>query len=70
MKVFSSYFDSEWSFAQFKVSDRRSKLAFGADTNSIYIIGHDGNFSMVNFDPVNGGECLKQFEGKVFDAGK
>lgn len=70
MKVFSSYFDSEWSFAQFKATDRRSKLAFGQDTNSLYIIGHDGNFYMVTYDPVNGGECLKQFEGKVFEAGK
>jgi len=31
MKVFSSYFDSEWSFAQFKVTDRKSALAFAKE---------------------------------------
>ena len=67
MKVFSSYFDSEWSFAQFKVLDSKTNIAFGQEQNSIYIVGYDGTFYMVNFDPVNGGECLKQFEGKIFD---
>jgi WD40 repeat protein len=61
MKVFSSYFDSEWSFAQFKVQDRKTRLAFGQE-NSVYIAGYDGHFYSINYDLVNGGECLKQFE--------
>jgi len=64
MKGINSYFGSEWSFAQFKVFERRTKISFGQEANSLYITGYDGNFYIVNFDTTNGGECLKQFEGK------
>lgn len=67
LKVFSSYFDSQWSFAQFKLLDSKTRIAFSQEPNMIYIIGYDGNFYTINFDPVNGGECLKQYEGKIFD---
>ena len=65
MKKMNSYFGSEWSLAQFKVNDRKTRVTFGQESNSLYIAGFDGNFYIVNFDPVNGGECLKQFEGKL-----
>lgn len=66
MKKINHYFGSEWSFAQYKVFDRKTKVAFGQESNSLFVVGYDGNFVMVNFDPVNGGECLKQSEGKIF----
>jgi hypothetical protein len=67
MKVFSSYFDSEWSFAQYKVTDRKVRLAFGGDANSVNIVGFDGNFYTVSFDSVNGGECMEQYKKKIFE---
>jgi hypothetical protein len=65
LKVVSSYFDSEWSFAQFKVNDRRAKLAFGPEDSSVYVAGPEGMFYSISYDPVNGGECLKQNETKI-----
>ncbi len=64
MKKINRYFGSEWSLAQFKVYEKKTKVVFGQETNSLYIVGYDGNFYIVNFDPSNGGECLKQFEGR------
>lgn len=64
MKKINRYFGSEWSVAQFKVYEKKTKVVFGQETNSLYIVGYDGNFYIVNFDPSNGGECLKQFEGR------
>jgi len=69
LKFLTPYFDSEWSFAQYKVLDSKTKVAFGKDENSLYIIGYDGNFYTVTFDPVNGGECFKAFSSKIFQEG-
>jgi len=33
--VLPKYFSSEWSFAQFRVSDVRTIVAFGAEKNSL-----------------------------------
>jgi len=67
LKGFSNYFDSQWSFAQFKVLDHKTRIAFDPEGTSFYIIGFDGNFYKVNFDPLTGGECIKEFEGKLFN---
>ena len=67
LKSLSSYFDSQWSFAQFKVLDHKTKIAFDPEGTSFYIIGFDGNFYKVNFDPLTGGECIKDSESKLFN---
>lgn len=67
IKALSSYFDSEWSFAQFRVSDLKTKVAFGPETNTIIVVSEEGNYYVANFDPVNGGECLKQQQIKFFN---
>jgi len=38
------YFSSEWSFAQFRVPDARTIVAFGSDKNSIVVVSADGSF--------------------------
>ena len=68
MKVVSSYFNSEWSFAQYKIPDRKATLAFGQDPHSIHVMGIEGGFYTISYHPKDGGECQKQFEGKVFEA--
>jgi hypothetical protein len=47
--------------------DSKTRVVFSQEANLIYVIGYEGSFYTINFDPVNGGECLKQFEGKIFE---
>jgi hypothetical protein len=49
------YFSSEWSFAQFRVPETRTICAFGAEKNTIIVVGADGSFYKATFD--NGGDC-------------
>lgn len=65
MKGLFPYFDSEWSFAQFRVVDNKTKVAFGPEPNSIIVIAYEGNYYKANFDPVNGGECIKEYEDRI-----
>ena len=57
--VLPRYFSSEWSFAQFRVPDVRTIVAFGADEASIVVVSSDGTFYKATFDPKNGGDCQK-----------
>ena len=66
MKEFSNYFDSEWSFAQFRIPDSKAKIGFGVDPNTIIVVTYEGNYYVANFDPINGGDCLKQQKIKFF----
>ena len=59
------YFNSEWSFAQFKVNSHKSICTFGPE-NSIIIITSDGKYYQVSFDPKTGGECKKIQEQNIF----
>ena len=56
--------------AQLKILDHRAKLVVDPDTNShpLYVMGYEGNYYILNYDQVNGGECMKQFEGKITDS--
>jgi len=53
------YFSSEWSFAQFRVGDgTRTIVAFGAEPNTIVVVGADGSFYKASFDKA-GGDMVK-----------
>ena len=52
------YFNSEWSFAQFKVNSPKSICTFGPD-NSIFVVSYDGKYYQVGFDPINNSESYK-----------
>lgn len=59
------YFSSEWSFAQFRVPDGRTIVAFGQDKNSIIVVSADGTFYKALFDPEkSGGECVQESYAK------
>ena len=61
MKSLVPYFKSEWSFAQFRISDTGvMKVAFGQQKNQIVVITIDGNHYTAIFDGVNGGDCVKK----------
>ena len=55
------YFSSEWSFAQFRVPDVRTIVAFGGEKNSIVVASADGTFYKALFDPdkPGGQECVQ-----------
>jgi len=54
------YFSSEWSFAQFRVPDVRTIVAFGGEKNSIVVASADGTFYKALFDPDKPGqECIQ-----------
>ena len=58
MKFIVPYFDSEWSFAYFRVMDSKTNVAFSpTEPNTIIVISYEGNYYYCEFDPVNGGEC-------------
>ena len=59
------YFNSEWSFAQFKVNSPKSICTFGPD-NSIIVVSNDGKYYQATFDPKVGGECTKVQEKNIF----
>ena len=57
--VLPAYFNSEWSFAQFRVPEYRSVCAFGADPFTLVILTADGGYYKAKFDPVLGGEMTR-----------
>jgi len=59
------YFNSEWSFAQFKVNSNKSICTFGKD-HSIIVVSNDGKYYLASFDPKVGGECKKLQENSIF----
>lgn len=56
------YFSSEWSFAQFRLPENTPKViaAFGANRDTLVIVGSNGCFFKCSFDPVKGGECKQE----------
>ena len=64
--VQKSYFNSEWSFAQFRINDTKAICSFGPD-NSIIVISSEGKYYQAEYDPKNGGECTKIQEKDIFE---
>lgn len=54
--ILPSYFDSEWSYAQFRIVDSRAICAI--KDNKVVVISEEGNYYMAEIDK-NGGECKK-----------
>jgi len=59
--ILPKYFSSEWSFAQFRVPDSRTIVAFGAEKNSIIVVSSEGSFYKAVFDSEKpGSECVQE----------
>lgn len=58
-KVFGNYFDSEWSFAQFRVQDSKALCAFSDDGSNLIVVTTDGNYYIAEI-PKKGGDCVKK----------
>ena len=50
------FFNSEWSFAQVRITDNRSICCFGLD-NTIIIVSTEGKYYKAQIDIEKGGEC-------------
>jgi len=50
------FFNSEWSFAQVRITDQRSICCFGAE-NTIIVVSTDGKYYKAQIDIEKGGEC-------------
>lgn len=64
---FPKYFLSEWSFAQFRISNFTANSAIGfGESNVVNIICGDGRVFQAQFDSKNGGECEKIVDSNLF----
>jgi len=66
-KILPSYFQSQWSFAQFRVPDYRTICAFGKDPYTVICLCADGSYYKVKFDPILGGEMKRLKFDKFID---
>lgn len=64
MKKISKYFDSEWSFAKFRVSESRAICSFDKEENLI-VLSADGTYYSAELDKAHGGDCKKIAEKKI-----
>lgn len=56
--VLPAYFESEWSFAKFRVKDAKTICAFGKEDNTLVVLNADGCYYLASFDPESGGDCV------------
>jgi hypothetical protein len=55
--ILPKYFASEWSFAQFRLSDLKPICSFLPDSNKLIVVSEDCKYYEVSFDIKNGGDC-------------
>merc|ERR1719378_1158360 len=65
--VLPKYFSSEWSFAQFRVQDVRTIVAFGNRENVLIVISANGSFYRATFNPDSPGDCVKEKYAKFIE---
>ena len=63
--VLPSYFSSTWSYAQFRIPETRSICAFGAEKNTIVVVGGEGTFYKASFE--GGGQMKRLHYAKFAD---
>ena len=59
-KILPKYFDSEFSYAQFRIPDNRSLCAFSND-DSLIVVTLDGNYYLAEM-PSKSGDCVKKMQ--------
>ena len=73
LKVGISYFESEWSFVQFRLpksEKEKAIVSFGQFENSISVLTKSGNLYKASFEPSLGGECHDIIEKNLFQQDK
>jgi WD40 repeat protein len=63
--VLPKYFSSEWSFAQFRITDcKKTLVAFGSEKHTIIVVGVDGQFFKASYE--KGGECEEKSRERFY----
>ena len=73
LKIGISYFESEWSFVQFRLpksEKEKAIVSFGQFENSISVLTKSGNLYKASFEPSLGGECNDIIEKNLFQQDK
>jgi len=60
MKIFSTYFDSEYSFAYYKIQQSALSKVLFLPNYDLLVASYDGNFKRIYFDKENGGNCSEE----------
>ena len=69
-KINSSYLNSEWSFAKFRIQESKSIFTF-LNNNLISVLTSDGKYYLASFDPKkNDEECEKVKEQYIYTINK
>lgn len=68
-KFNSSYLNSEWSFAKFRISEHKSILTF-LRNNLFSVLTSDGKYYLASFDPKKPGDCEKKKEKYLYTINK
>lgn len=58
-RILPKYFDSEWSFSQFRVPDVRTVCAFGPTPGTLVVVSQNGIYYLATFDPEISGDCTQ-----------
>jgi len=72
LKVVNKYFDSEWSFCQFKLPDKNSRVAFlnhQGDGKLIAAISPKGQYYVISYENPSQPKVIgtKSFTSKIAD---
>ena len=73
LKIGISYFESEWSFAQFRLpksENEKAVVSFAQTDNTINVLTKSGNLFKASFEPSLGGECQKIIQINLFEQNK
>jgi hypothetical protein len=58
-KILPKYFDSEWSYAQFRVPDSKALCAFSDDGTTLIAVTTDGSYYLAEI-PKKKGDCIQK----------
>ena len=58
-KLLPKYFDSEWSYAQFRVPDGKALCAFNDDGTTLIAVTTDGSYYLADI-PRKKGDCVQR----------
>jgi len=68
LRVVHHYFDSEWSYSQFRLPDKNAKIVFVPQQKQIIALSPKGQYYIVSYDQAAQGKVLhtKSFSSRLF----
>lgn len=66
-KIIPKYFESEFSYAQFRVADSRMIAAFSEDSQQVIVLSAEGKYYRATFNPNAPGEASLQISEQLIE---